>query len=376
MSSVPIRVVSVVGARPQFVKIAPVSRAFAASRLPIEDLIVHTGQHYDDAMSKVFFDELGIPKPAVNLGIGSGLHGAQTGKMLESIEAFLLERRPDVVVVYGDTNSTLAGALAAAKLHVPVLHVEAGLRSFNRRMPEELNRVATDHLSTLLLAPTAAAVRNLENEGLANRTLRIGDVMYDAVLHNSAIARERSRFLASQGLERGQYSVATVHRAENTTPHELEVLLTELNVAAAEFGPVVFPIHPRTAASIASALPGWAASPSLRLVPPVGYLDMLALVDGARFVLTDSGGLQKEAFFLDKPCCTLRNETEWVETVELGANRIVGSDGAGLRQALREFGATDGIAPASPGSGPAPFGDGDAAGKLLEALLDLVRGRR
>lgn len=364
-----------VGARPQFVKIAPVSRAFAASRVPVEDWIVHTGQHYDDAMSKVFFDELGIPKPAANLGIGSGLHGAQTGKMLESIEAFLLERRPDVVVVYGDTNSTLAGALAAAKLHIPVLHVEAGLRSFNRRMPEELNRIATDHLSDLLLAPTAAAVRNLEAEGLSARTLRIGDVMYDAVLHNSAIARDKSTFLADHGLPRGRYIVATVHRAENTTPHELEILLNELNAAAAEFGPIVFPIHPRTAASINTTLPDWVASPSLRLVPPVGYLDMLALVDGARFVLTDSGGLQKEAFFLGKPCCTLRNETEWVETVELGANQLVGSDGSKLRQALQAFAAKGAMSAAMGGDGDGPFGDGDAAGKLLEALLALVRGR-
>lgn len=375
MTKTPVRVVSVVGARPQFVKIAPVSRAFARSPVPIEDLIVHTGQHYDDAMSKVFFDELGIPMPAVNLGIGSGLHGAQTGKMLETIEAFLLERVPDVVVVYGDTNSTLAGALAAAKLHIPVLHVEAGLRSFNRRMPEELNRIATDHLSTLLLAPTAAAVRNLEAEGLAGRTRRTGDVMYDAVLHNSAIARDRSQILAAHGLARGRYGVATVHRAENTTPHELEVLLNALNAAAAEFGPIVFPIHPRTAATIAAALPGWVAAASLRLVPPVGYLDMLALVDGARFVLTDSGGLQKEAFFLGKPCCTLRNETEWVETVELGANRIVGSDGAKLRQALQSFDA-GGFPAVAEGDREGPFGDGDAAGQLLGTLLELVRGAR
>jgi UDP-GlcNAc3NAcA epimerase len=365
--SAAVRTVSIVGARPQFVKLSPVSRAMKSSPKRIEDRIVHTGQHYDDSMSKIFFAELEIPRPDANLGIGSGPQGYQTGRMLEAIEAYLSADRPDVVIVYGDTNSTLAGALAAAKMHIPVAHVEAGLRSFNRRMPEELNRIATDHISEILFAPTATAMRNLANEGLAAKSIATGDVMYDAVLFNAQIAAARSRILDTLGLERGGFGIATIHRAENTTVDELAELLDALNRAAATFGRIVFPAHPRTLSMLRGELSGWRPSAGIMMIEPVGYLDMLALLQQARWVLTDSGGLQKEAFFLGCPCVTLRGETEWVETLEGGGNIIAGAGGAGLERSLAAIERRP-RSPTPAARQDGPFGAGDAAVRIVEAL--------
>jgi UDP-GlcNAc3NAcA epimerase len=329
------RWISIIGARPQFVKIAPVSRAIAAHNLaggkPIEDVIVHTGQHYDPEMSDVFFEELEIPRAAVDLGVGSASHGAQTARMLEGIESLLLERKPDLVIVYGDTNSTIAGALAATKLHIRCAHIEAGLRSFNRRMPEELNRVATDHLADILLAPTPTAMENLKREGLGEKSFWVGDVMHDAVLFNRGLAKQRSTIVERLGLSPGGYGVLTVHRAESTGPNELRALLAALGDVADKRLPLVFPVHPRTRKVIETA--GIKVSPGVRLVEPLGYLDMLRLVGDCRLVLTDSGGLQKEAFFLAKPCVTLRTETEWVETVQAGGNLIAGLDASAIAAA-------------------------------------------
>jgi UDP-GlcNAc3NAcA epimerase len=367
-----IRTVSVVGARPQFVKLSPVSRAMKQARLQIDDRIVHTGQHYDDSMSKVFFEELDIPPPTVNFGVGSGPQGRQTARMLESIEGYLSEARPDAVIVYGDTNSTLAGALAAAKLHIPVAHVEAGLRSFNRRMPEELNRIATDHLSDILFAPTSTAVENLATEGLRARTLLTGDVMYDAVLFYAEVARSRSRIARDLDIAAGEYGIATIHRAENTTPDELATLLQAINDAAERFGRIIFPMHPRTTAILQSDLTAWRPAANLVVTGPLGYLDMLALIQGANWVLTDSGGLQKEAFFLNCPCVTLRNETEWVETLQGNANSIAGSDGARLAEKLADLALRPRRAfdrPTADTEGP--FGNGHAAERIVEAVCVL-----
>lgn len=367
-----LRTASIVGARPQFVKLAPVSRAMRHARLPIEDDILHTGQHYDSAMSRVFFEELDIPAPKVNFGIGSAPQGRQTARMLEAIESYLAEHRPDAVVVYGDTNSTLAGALAAAKLHIPVVHVEAGLRSFNRRMPEELNRIVTDHLAQLLCAPTLTAIDNLSREGLQARAQLTGDVMYDAVLYNAARARTNSRVLQSLGLAAGAYSVATVHRAENTEPAQLRTLLMALNAAAQRFGPTILPLHPRTAAVLHGKLFDWRPAPELVLTEPLAYLDMLALLQGARWLLTDSGGLQKEAYFLGCPCVTLRDETEWAETLQGGANCVAGADGARVGEILTELGRRP---PRHleqlPTAVEGPFGSGQAARRIVDALCDL-----
>ncbi len=317
------KIVSIVGARPQFIKAAAVSRALRAAP-GVMEVLVHTGQHYDDNMSRVFFEELEIPEPDYHLGIGSGTHGAQTGRMLEAVEQVLLQERPDWVLVYGDTNSTLAGALAAAKLHIPVAHVEAGLRSFNRRMPEEINRVLTDHASDLLFAPTQAAVENLRREGIPEeRIYLVGDVMYDAALYYGAKAERESRILERLALQPKGYLLATVHRAENTDdPVRLRAIFEGLAVAAREM-PVVMPLHPRTRAALARE--GMLAETSLhlRLIEPVGYLDMVLLEKNALLIATDSGGVQKEAFFYRVPCVTLREETEWVELVELGWNHLV-----------------------------------------------------
>jgi len=322
------KVITVIGARPQFIKAAMVSRAIAALNASgdgtrIEERIVHTGQHYDPAMSDVFFQALKIPSPAYHLGIGSGGHGAQTGRMLEALEPVLEKEKPDVVLVYGDTNSTLAGALCAAKLHIPVAHVEAGLRSFNRRMPEEINRVMTDHLSSLLFAPTEAAVRNLKAEGIREGVIRTGDVMYDAVL----FFREKVGQLAAGVLERfgvkpGNYAFATVHRAENTDdPERWAEIIQGLTAVARSGLPVVWPVHPRTR----ERLDGFDV-PGLHLLDPLPYFETQALLMHARVALTDSGGLQKEAAFHKVPCVTLRDETEWVELIEHGVNQSAGAN--------------------------------------------------
>ncbi|MGE0385642.1 MAG: non-hydrolyzing UDP-N-acetylglucosamine 2-epimerase [Gammaproteobacteria bacterium] len=312
------RILTVVGARPQFVKAAAVSRVIAATA-GVEEVMVHTGQHYDADMSDVFFQELEIPRPAHHLDIHGGGHGAMTGRMLAGLEPIVEQVRPALVLVYGDTNSTLAGALVAAKLNIPIAHVEAGLRSFNRRMPEEVNRVLTDHVSRWLFCPTGAAVENLANEGIRAGVHQVGDVMYDATLHARAFAMTRSDVLARLGLQPGAYAVATLHRAENTDdPGRLCELIGWLQARAARM-PVVFPVHPRTRAKVHEA--GVSLS-GLTTCTPLGYMDMTRLVADACAVYTDSGGLQKEAYFHRKPCVTLREETEWVETISAGWNRL------------------------------------------------------
>jgi len=328
-----LRIFSVVGARPQFVKAAAVSRAIAAVD-GIEETLVHTGQHYDSNMSDIFFEELRIPRPAHHLQIHGGSHGDMTGRMLAGLEKLMIETTPDCVLVYGDTNSTLAGALAAAKLHLPIAHVEAGLRSYNRHMPEEINRVLTDHVSTLLFCPTRAAVRNLQSEGIRSAVHHVGDVMYDATL--AAIRdSDRSRIVADLGLQAGRYSVATMHRAENTDdPAQLRRVIAYLRERALH-EPMVLPLHPRTRQSLAAHA---IATDGLRLCEPLGYLDMAKLLAQCTAVYTDSGGLQKEAYFHGKPCVTLRGETEWIETLECGWNRLWTVAEYQPRQSIGDYG--------------------------------------
>lgn len=312
------KVLTIVGARPQFIKASALSRVFR-DLSSVEEVLVHTGQHHDPEMSAIFFDELEIPPPRHTLGIHGGTHGDMTGRMLIHLERVAHKENPDAILVYGDTNSTLAGALAAAKLDVPLAHVEAGLRSFRRSQPEEINRRVTDHLSDLLFCPTSTSVANLTREGIDRGVHQVGDVMYDATLFAADQAETRSTILEQLGLARGQYKVATVHRAENTDePHRLERVLTYVRDQA-RGETVVLPLHPRTRAAASAAR---ITLEDLRVVPPMGYLDMVRLVAHANAVLTDSGGLQKEAYFHRVPCVTLRDETEWVETIEAGWNRL------------------------------------------------------
>lgn len=311
------KLVTVIGARPQFIKAAPVSRVLQSTG-GIEEAMVHTGQHYDDSMSKIFFEELGLPEPAINLGIQETSHGRMTGAMLVAIERVLMDRKPDAVLVYGDTNSTLAGALAAAKLNLPALHVEAGLRSFRRCQPEEINRKIVDHVSTLLFCPTMIAMDNLRREGIAARAVHTGDVMYDAAVAAAANSHG-AKVVARLGLHPGNYGVITLHRAENTdNPTRLIRLLDHLRHQAKTF-PLVFPLHPRTEKNIVKL---GLDLDALLVVPPLGYFEMAHLVRSSAVIFTDSGGLQKEAYFHRVPCVTLRDETEWIETVEAGWNRL------------------------------------------------------
>ncbi|MGQ0811347.1 MAG: non-hydrolyzing UDP-N-acetylglucosamine 2-epimerase [Nitrospiraceae bacterium] len=332
------KIVSIVGARPQFVKLAPLSRVFHRRNGhggSVEHVIVHTGQHYNSEMSAVFFKDLEIPEATYHLGVDSGTHGYQTGRMLEGIEHVLTEIRPDMVVVYGDTDSTVAGSLTAAKLYIPIAHVEAGVRSFNRRMPEEINRVLTDHAADLLLAPTPYAMDNLKKEGLESRAVWTGDIMFDALLTWRGVAERHSQVLWRLRLPPRSYGVVTVHRAENTDDREkLQELLTVFSDIASQWFPLIFPVHPRTAKMIRDLIDDAPMSAGLRMIEPLGYLDMLQLVCNARMVLTDSGGLQKEAFFLECPCITLREETEWVETALAGANIIAGTDPKRVKEAV------------------------------------------
>jgi len=312
------RIATIVGARPQFIKAAAVSRAIRETD-GLDEMMVHTGQHFDIDMSEVFFQELDIPEPKFRLNINGGGHGEMTGRMLAAIEPVLVEEKPDWVVVYGDTNSTLAGALAAAKLHIPVAHVEAGLRSFNRRMPEEVNRVLTDHVSALHLCPTTTAVENLAKEGIRQGVHRIGDVMYDATLFAIDRAERGSSILSELGLTPKNYGVATVHRAENTNDAASLREVIGFLQRQAKARPIVLPLHPRTrqtAQRMGLTFDG------LKVVDPVGYIDMAKLLHGSCEVFTDSGGLQKEAHFHRVPCTTLRDETEWVETIAHGWNRL------------------------------------------------------
>jgi len=320
------RIITVIGARPQFIKAAALTRCFQQAQ-DIDEILVHTGQHYDENMSELFFAELDIPRPAYHLGIGSASHGMQTGRMLEQLEKILLAEKPDLVLVYGDTNSTLAGALAASKLHIPVAHVEAGLRSFNRKMPEEVNRVLTDHLSRWLFAPTHVAVDNLKREGIPSHLIYfVGDVMYDAVEHFGHY--DRVQILQRLGVRPCQYILATIHRAENTDSlTRLYSIMTGLQKIAADY-PVVFPLHPRTRVVLEREGLLGNLSGVIRFIEPVGYFDMLALERNARLVATDSGGVQKEAFFCRVPCVTLREETEWIELVQCGWNQLISPNDA------------------------------------------------
>ncbi|HAX90787.1 MAG TPA: UDP-N-acetylglucosamine 2-epimerase (non-hydrolyzing) [Rhodospirillaceae bacterium] len=314
------KILTIVGARPQFVKAAAVSRAIRTFGKDLIEVMVHTGQHHDANMSDLFFEELEIPKPAYHLDIHGGGHGQMTGRMLEAIEGIIEQEKPDWLLVYGDTNSTLAGALAAAKMHVPVVHIEAGLRSFNKAMPEEINRIMTDHVGTLLFCPTQTSIDNLATEGITQGVHFVGDVMFDATIHAKAYAEKHSKILETLGLTAGSYALATVHRAENTSSKEtLSTIIDYLLAIAKNEMPVVLPLHPRTkkvAEEFGVSLEG------LHLCEPLGYMDMARLLGGCAQVLTDSGGVQKEAYFYRKPCITLRSETEWVETVEAGWNRL------------------------------------------------------
>lgn len=360
----PLKIITVVGARPQFIKAAALSRAISANFAgSIEEKIVHTGQHFDYNMSKVFFDDLGIPQPHYHFAISGGNHGAMTGKMLEAVENVLLEEKPDWLLVYGDTNSTLAGALAASKLHIPVAHVEAGLRSFNMRMPEEINRILADRVSSLLFCPTETAVNNLKLEGVSKGVHNVGDVMYDVALFYRDRARQQSRILQTLGVSPGGFALATCHRAENTDdPQRLGEILAALAEVAGQM-PLVLPLHPRTRKLVGE----YGLSHHLKaltVTEPLPFLDMVALELAARLVLTDSGGVQKEAFFYGVPCITMRDETEWVETVELGANRLVGASHTAILGAVEAVMKSD-LHP----SNSEPYGDGHAASKIV-ALLE------
>jgi len=326
------KIITVVGARPQFIKAATLSRQFKL--IGIDEKIIHTGQHFDANMSEVFFEEMEIPKPTFQLDINGLTHGAMTGRMLEGIEAILLQEKPDGLLVYGDTNSTLAGALAASKLHIPVIHVEAGLRSFNMDMPEEINRILTDRISTVLFCPTDTAINNLKREGYDNMPIKIiknGDVMQDAAMYYAAKAEQKSDIIKKIGLQ--NFVLATIHRQENTDyPKNLKAIITGLNEINRQT-PVVVPIHPRTRNILAQLN----ILPEFKLIDPVGYFDMIMLLKSCEMVITDSGGVQKEAFFFGKHCITLREQTEWVELIDNGFNLLVGSDASKLRDAFGYF---------------------------------------
>ncbi|MFZ1692750.1 MAG: UDP-N-acetylglucosamine 2-epimerase (non-hydrolyzing) [Flavobacteriales bacterium] len=368
------RLLSIVGARPQFVKAAAIDRALQ-QKSACAHAILHTGQHYDDAMSRVFFDELSIPKAQANLGIGAATHGAQTARMIEGIEKALVSNRPDALILYGDTNSTLAGAIAASKLKVPIAHVEAGLRSFNKAMPEEVNRILCDHCSTWLFCPTDKAVSNLLAEGIGATTSEsptqdrplvalTGDVMLDSALHFAALAEERSRVLGDLGLQENGYFLTTIHRDFNTDdPRRLLALLTALHACAETHRmPMILPLHPRTRQRLQHVDLKLIPSEFLRIIEPVGYLDMIALERNACMVLTDSGGVQKEAFFFKKPCIVLRPETEWTELVEHGQAILTDADPDRIQSAVSHFTATG--TPAC----PPLYGDGHAAERIAQLL--------
>lgn len=356
------KLLTVLGARPQFIKASVVSRAFRESA-GFQEVVVHTGQHFDANMCDVFFDELGMAAPNYSLDIHGGGHGQMTGRMLAEVERILLAEKPDAVLVYGDTNSTLAGALAAVKLHIQVAHVEAGLRSFNMAMPEEVNRILTDRISTWLFTPTAAAAAHLRSEGVAaDRIVPVGDVMYDVALQQGARVDATGRLLGQLGLKAGGFVLATVHRAENTD-HSLRLaaIVDALNTVAARV-PVVWPVHPRTRGALQREGRLARLSPEVRLIDPVGYLDMMQLEKYAVVIATDSGGVQKEAFFYGVPCVTLRDETEWVELVEAGWNRLAPPllAEAVCAAILGAIGTR--------GKDIQPYGSGDAAGRIVQRL--------
>lgn len=359
------KIVTIVGARPQFIKAAAISRVIRDDYAgKIEEMLVHTGQHYDANMSKVFFEELDIPQPKYNLEISGGQHGAMTGRMLEAVENVLLQERPDWVLIYGDTNSTLAGALAAAKLHIPVAHVEAGLRSFNMRMPEEINRILADRVSNLLLCPTETAINNLKLEGVSKGVHNVGDVMYDVALFYRDHARQQSKILQTLGVTPCGFALATCHRAENTDdPQRLGEILSALAEVAKQVH-LVLPMHPRTRKLVGE----YGLSQHLKaltVTEPLPFLDMVALEQAARIILTDSGGVQKEAFFYGIPCITMREETEWLETVDLGMNQLVGTNESAICHAADEL-----LNIPIAISNALPYGNGQAASKIINFLLD------
>lgn len=351
------KIVTIVGARPQFIKAATLGRVIG-TRPDINEIIVHTGQHYDENMSDVFFSELNITKPQYNLGVGSLSHGKQTARMIEGIEGILSKEKPDWMVVYGDTNSTVAGALAAAKLHIPIAHIEAGLRSYNRRMPEEINRIATDHISDILFAPTQNAMNILKKENLDERSYFSGDVMFDSILYFKDISEKKVKLSDVFEVEPDNYYLATIHRQENTDDvkrlQEIFMAFSELDI------PVIIPLHPRTK----NILDEISFRSNVKIIDPVGYLEMVTLLSNSIKVFTDSGGLQKEAFFLKKPCITLRDETEWIETLEGNWNFTVGADKQKIMDKvhINEFGPQNDY-----------FGDGKAAEKIIDILSKTMR---
>ncbi|MFP8956777.1 non-hydrolyzing UDP-N-acetylglucosamine 2-epimerase [Natrialbaceae archaeon A-CW3] len=350
-------VLSVVGARPQFIKAFAVSRELRPQQ---DEVLVHTGQHYDEELSDVFFEELGIPEPDYNLGVGSAPQGHQTAAMIKGIEAIVEEVDPNQMLLYGDTNSTLAGSIVGSKLDMIVAHVEAGLRSFNRTMSEETNRVLTDHASDLLFAPSQTAVENLAHEGITDGVYQTGDVMYDTLLWARDRAKENSNVLSKLEVEPDKFVLTTVHRAENTDNCErLEAIVDGLSSSPL---PVIFPAHPRVVDRLERYGLWTRASESMQIIDPVGYFDFIRLLDASERVATDSGGIQKEAFFLDTPCITLRDETEWVETVDCGWNELVGADDETIAKALHNRQTLS--------EKPAPYGDGRAAENILKVLLD------
>lgn len=356
-----IKIVTIVGARPQFIKAAAVSRAIRHLYSgKIVEVLVHTGQHYDENMSKIFFDELDIPHPKYNLEISGGQHGAMTGRMLEAVEKVMLDEKPDWVLIYGDTNSTLAGALAAAKLHIPIAHVEAGLRSFNMRMPEEINRILSDRVSSLLFCPTDTAVKNLKMDGISEGVHNVGDVMFDVSIFYRGLARERSSIIDNLGLSERRYVLATCHRAENTDIPERLLGIVDALADISHDMPVVLPLHPRTR-KLLEQFGGVERLRSVKVVEPVSFLDMIRLEQSAHAIVTDSGGVQKEAYFFGVPCLTTRDETEWVETVESGWNQLVGADKECILAAYSGL--------RRPASQPKFYGDGRAAENILQLLL-------
>lgn len=347
------KIITVIGARPQFIKAAAVSNKLRKNH---EEVLVHTGQHYDNNMSDIFFDELGIPKPNYNLNIGSGNHGYQTGNMLIELESLYLKEKPDLVLVYGDTNSTLAGALAASKLLIPIAHIEAGLRSFNMKMPEEQNRVLTDHISKYLFAPTDTAIKNLKNENITENVFNTGDVMFDAIKLFKEKALETSTVLIDNNISPNEYILSTIHRAENTNDiNRLKNIINALNECEKN---IVLPLHPRTHKFIKDY--GLTINDNIKIIAPVGYLDMINLENNSQKIVTDSGGVQKEAYFLQKPCITMRDETEWIETVENGWNIVVGSNKEKILDSIINFNPK--------GEQKMVFGYGNAADIISEKL--------
>ncbi len=351
------RVLSVVGARPQFIKAFPVSKALSGVH---EEVVVHTGQHYDTMLSGVFFEELDIPEPAYNLGVGSGSHADQTGRMMIELDRVMDAESPDVVLVYGDTNSTLAGALVAAKRSASLVHIEAGLRSGNRAMPEEHNRIATDHLADVLIAPTERAVETLRTEGVDGEVHETGDVMYDALLYVRKRANEISTLRSDLGIDSTEYVLATIHRAANTDDRDRLGGIVD-GLSSVDM-PVVVPIHPRTERALHEYGLFETANEQLTIIDPVGYLDFVHLLDGAGLVATDSGGVQREAFYLDTPCVTMRDETEWIQTIDCGWNTLVGADGSRISRALARID--------SPATKPQLYGNGQAAPRVAEVIAN------